>query len=189
MHILVTVVGFLMIMNFETKKKPLTTQQRGSLLRNRQMEKVFYDWLSLLITNRGRTTLKNAKVPTMMAAFGGKKSIFYNLEYQKHLLVRHQLNVMHIGKNVCESIYGTLLHIPRKTKDGLRSRNDLVEMKIKDELTPTLKKNQHTFLSAACYTLTRDQPVNHTFFNVPAGYSSNIKNLVSMKDLKLQGHK
>ena len=66
----------------------------------------------------------------MMTAFGGKKSIFYNLEYWKHLLVRHQLDVMYIEKNVCESIYGTLLHIPRKTKDGLKSRNDLVEMGI-----------------------------------------------------------
>ena len=50
----------------------------------------------------------------------------------------HQLDAMHIEKNVCESIYGTLLHIPGKTKDGLKSRNDLVDMKIRDELAPTL---------------------------------------------------
>ena len=40
----------------------------------------------------------------MMTAYGGKK-MFYNLEYWKHLHVRHQLDVMHIEKNVCESIY------------------------------------------------------------------------------------
>ena len=71
-----------------------------------------------------------------------KKSIFYNLEYWKHLLVRHQLDVMHIEKNVCESIYGTLLHISGKTKDGLKSRNDLVDMKIMDELALTLQNKQ-----------------------------------------------
>ncbi|KAK9232680.1 hypothetical protein WN943_022928 [Citrus x changshan-huyou] len=74
-----------------------------------------------------------------MAAFSGKKSIFYNLEYWNYLLVRHQLDVMHIEKNVCESIYGTLLHIPGKTKDGLKSKKDLVEMGIRNELAPTLK--------------------------------------------------
>ena len=73
-----------------------------------------------------------------MIAFGGKKSIFYNFEYQKHLLVRHQLDIMHIEKNVCESIYGTMLYILGKTKDGLKPRNDLVEMKITDELAPIL---------------------------------------------------
>ena len=53
-------------------------------------------------------------------AYGGKKSIFYNLEFWKRLLVHHQLNVMHIEKKVCESIYGTLLHNLEKTKDGLK---------------------------------------------------------------------
>ena len=96
---------------------------------------------------------------------------------------------MHIEKNVCESIYGTLLHIPGKTKDGLKSRNDLVEMRIKDELAQTLKNNKRTFLPATCYTLTRDEKIRFCkalkSIKVPARYSSNIKNLVSMKDLKL----
>ena len=35
-----------------------------------------------------------------------KKSIFFDLEYWKYLLVRHLLDVMHIEKNVCENIYG-----------------------------------------------------------------------------------
>ena len=86
---------------------------------------------------------------------------------------------MHIEKNVCKSIYGTLLHILKKTKDGLKLRNDLVEMKIKDELAPTLKKNKFTFLPVACYTLTRDEKIRFCKalkkINVPGGYSSNIK--------------
>ena len=78
----------------------------------------------------------------MLITYGGKKSILYNLKY---LLVHHQLDVMLIEKNVCESIYGTLLYISIKTKDGLMSRNDLVEMKIRDELAQTLKKSTNSF--------------------------------------------
>ena len=104
--------------------------------------------------------------------------------------MRHQLDVMHIENNVCESIYGTLLHILGKTKDGLKSRNDLVDMKIRDELAPSLQKNKPIFLPATCYTLTRDEKTRFCkalkSIKVPAGYSSNIRNLVSMKDLKLQ---
>ena len=43
---------------------------------------------------------------------------------------------MHIEKNVCESIVGTLLNIPGKTKDGLNSRLDLIEMGLRAELEP-----------------------------------------------------
>nr|CAN78569.1 hypothetical protein VITISV_021512 [Vitis vinifera] len=57
-----------------------------------------------------------------------KKSIFFDLEYWKYLHVRLSLDVMHIEKNVCESVIGTLLNIPGKTKDGLNSRLDLLEM-------------------------------------------------------------
>ena len=38
-----------------------------------------------------------------------KKSIFFELEYWKYLHVRHNLDVMHIEKNVCKNIIGTLL--------------------------------------------------------------------------------
>ncbi|RVW35629.1 hypothetical protein CK203_106307 [Vitis vinifera] len=53
-------------------------------------------------------------------------------EYWKYLHVRHNLDVMHIEKNVCESIIGTLFNIPRKTKDGLNARLDLVEMGLRN---------------------------------------------------------
>ena len=45
-----------------------------------------------------------------------KKSTFFELEYWRYLYVRHNLDVMHIEKNVGESIIGTLLNIPGKTK-------------------------------------------------------------------------
>ncbi|RVW37618.1 PH, RCC1 and FYVE domains-containing protein 1 [Vitis vinifera] len=66
-----------------------------------------------------------------------KKSIFFDLEYWKYLHVRHSLDAMHIEKNVCESIIGTLLNIPGKMKDGLNSRLDLLEMGLRCELGPS----------------------------------------------------
>ena len=50
-----------------------------------------------------------------------KKSIFFELEHWKYLHNRHNLDVMHIEKNVCESTIDTLLNIPRKTKDEINA--------------------------------------------------------------------
>ncbi|XP_060971476.1 uncharacterized protein LOC133037842 [Cannabis sativa] len=121
-----------------------------------------------------------------------RKSIFFRLPYWKSLLVRHCLDVMHIEKNVCESIIGTLLDIPGKTKDGLNSRLDLVEMGIRQSLAPE-KKGERLYLPPACFTLSKKekQTVCKSLANmkVPDGYSSNIKNLVNETELKLMGLK
>ena len=53
-----------------------------------------------------------------------KKSIFFKLPYWKNLLLRHNLDVMHIEKNVCDNIVGTLLGQVGKTKDNLNARLD-----------------------------------------------------------------
>jgi len=56
-----------------------------------------------------------------------------------------------------------------------------------------VKENNRTFFPLACYTLTKEEKKRFykalKSIKVPVGYSSNIKNLVSMKDLKLQGLK
>ena len=54
-----------------------------------------------------------------------KRSIFWDLPYWQHLEVRHCLDVMHVVKNVCDSMVGTLLNIPGKTKDGINARKDM----------------------------------------------------------------
>ena len=46
----------------------------------------------------------------------------------------HSLDVMHITKNVCESLLGTLLNMPERTKDGPKARADLKSMGIREEL-------------------------------------------------------
>ena len=99
---------------------------------------------------------------------------------------------MHIEKNVFESIIGTLLNIPRKTKDGLNSCLDLMNMCLRCELVPRFESNR-TYLPSACYTLSRKE--KKVFYQtlaelkVPEGYCSNFRNLVSMEDLKLYGLK
>lgn len=62
--------------------------------------------------------------------------LFKYLPYWKDLEVRHAIDVMHLEKNVFDNIVGTLLDMPKKTKDGLQSRMDLVEMGIREELHP-----------------------------------------------------
>jgi hypothetical protein len=41
---------------------------------------------------------------------------------------------MHITKNVCESLLGTLLNMPERTKDGPKARAGLQKMGIREEL-------------------------------------------------------
>ncbi|CAH9094105.1 unnamed protein product [Cuscuta europaea] len=87
-----------------------------------------------------------------------KESIFLKLPYWQHLTVRHCLDVMHIEKNVCDAIIGTLLNIPTKTKDGIHVQREMQEMQIRPELWVQDKsdkgKKKSTFtLPPACYTL------------------------------------
>ncbi|BBH07168.1 hypothetical protein Prudu_019033 [Prunus dulcis] len=112
-----------------------------------------------------------------------KKSIFFDLEYWKYLPVRHALDVMHIEKNVCDSIIGTLLEIPGKNKDGIAARLDLLNMGVKTDLQPEYGERR-TRLPPGPWNLSRAEKRE-----VPEGYSSNIKNLVSLQDSRLLGLK
>ena len=55
------------------------------------------------------------------------------------LLIRHNLDVMHVEKNVCESILGTLLDINGKSKDGKKSLDDLQRISLRKSLWPEVK--------------------------------------------------
>ncbi|KAI5328207.1 hypothetical protein L3X38_027604 [Prunus dulcis] len=121
-----------------------------------------------------------------------KKSIFFDLEYWKYLPVRHALDVMHIEKNVCDSIIGTLLEIPGKNKDGIAARLDLLNMGVKTDFQPEYGERR-TRLPPGPWNLSRAEKreVCNSFYGmkVPEGYSSNIKNLVSLQDSRLLGLK
>ncbi|XP_022860176.1 uncharacterized protein LOC111380771 [Olea europaea var. sylvestris] len=101
---------------------------------------------------------------------------------------------MHIEKNVCESILGTILHVKGKSKEGLNSRKDLLNMGIRKELHPELKGNIY-YLSAASYMPSKKERelfCKRLFdLRLPDGYSSNISRCVSLTDnriLNLKSH-
>ncbi|XP_071705352.1 uncharacterized protein [Rutidosis leptorrhynchoides] len=191
------------------KKKPAFMGHRRKLAENHPYRKKS-DLFDGTIEDRtlpppldGETTLsKVANINVVLRKKGvgppkgiwKKKSIFWKLPYWKHLRVRHGIDVMHIEKNVCESLIGLLLNIPGKTKDGIKVRRDMELMNIRPELQPKDIDGRSTkFLPPACYTMSK---VEKTKFcqclhgiKVPSGYSANIRKLVSMKDLKLLGMK
>ncbi|XP_015167842.1 uncharacterized protein [Solanum tuberosum] len=81
-----------------------------------------------------------------------KKSIFLELPYWKSLLLRHNLDVMHIEKNICDNIMGTIMNVKGKTKDTINTRLDLKEMNIRPELHP-IQRGEKVEVPTACYTL------------------------------------
>jgi hypothetical protein len=101
---------------------------------------------------------------------------------------------MHTEKNIAESIVGTLLDIPGKSKDSLNVRLDLKEMKIRKNLWPI--KDSHgkiIYNHDAPWTLNADERelfcrrLNDT--KLPDGYASNISKCVDMSEYKLFGLK
>lgn len=59
------------------------------------------------------------------------KSMFFELPYWSKLKLRHNLDVMHVEKNVFDTLMGTILDIKRKTKDTIKARLDLERMGIR----------------------------------------------------------
>jgi len=102
--------------------------------------------------------------------------------------------IFHTGRSykLCIALIGTLLNIQGKTKDEVNARLDLVEMKIRENLV-LREVGRRTYLPLTCYTMSRQEKISFCFclkgVKVPQRYSSNIKSLVSMQDLKLVGLK
>ncbi|CAH9085942.1 unnamed protein product [Cuscuta europaea] len=100
---------------------------------------------------------------------------------------------MHIEKNVCDNIISTILNVPGKSKDVINIRKDMVEhLNIRKELAPQPRENGF-FLPPGSYTLSKAEKKSlceclHGI-KVPSGYASNIRNIVSLQDMKLIGLK
>ncbi|XP_057444525.1 uncharacterized protein LOC130736753 [Lotus japonicus] len=115
-----------------------------------------------------------------------KKSIFFELPYWEHNKLRHNLDVMHIEKNVCENILFTLLN-DGKSKDHLKARKDLQAMGFRHDLWP----DENGKYPLAIYTMTNQGKKSFltTLSNiiVPDGYSSNISRCIDMENFRLSG--
>jgi hypothetical protein len=99
---------------------------------------------------------------------------------------------MHIEKNICESILGTLMNIEGKTKDIIKARRDLQLMGIRKELH--VQQNGKNYrMPLAKYTLTRDEKKGLCEWlkcvKFPDGYASNIGRCVNKVPGKISGMK
>lgn len=103
-----------------------------------------------------KVTEENNNVTISRSADCGwkKKSIFWNLPYWSSLLIRHNLDVMHIEKNVFDNVFKTIWNVKGKTKDTVKSRIELNAYCSRLEL----KVNQQTGkYPKACYTLVKNR--------------------------------
>lgn len=101
---------------------------------------------------------------------------------------------MHIEKNICDSILGTLLNIGSKTKDHLNARFDLQEMGIRKVLHPTKSSDGKNFeIRPAVFDMTNKE--KEIFCSVlrdaklPYGCASNVSRYVHVSERKVSGYK
>jgi hypothetical protein len=122
-----------------------------------------------------------------------KKSMFFRLPYWKDNMLRHNLDIMHIEKNVMDNILGTILDIKGKIKDNLAVRLDLQEMGLRPKLHSFTAANGKTYMLAACHTMSKEDKENFLKVlrnvRVPDEYASNISWCVRLKDYTISGLK
>ena len=68
--------------------------------------------------------------------YGKKRSVFFDLPYWEYNKLGHNLDVMHIEKNICDNLLGILLNLEGKSKENYKARKELKVMKIRPELHP-----------------------------------------------------
>jgi hypothetical protein len=116
-----------------------------------------------------------------------KRSIFWELPYWRTNLLSHNLDVIHIKKNMFENIFNTVMDVKGKTKDNIKARLDIslycnhknMEL-VYDEsrVAKLLEKNAqllvYKWLKSLCF---------------PDGHASNISRLVNIEDYRLYGMK
>jgi hypothetical protein len=140
---------------------------------------------------KGKKRKKNEKAPKD-SPFKKQLIFFKYLPYWKEFEIRHAIDAMHVTKGVFESTIGLLLNIAGKTNDGLNARKDLQALGTREELHPQERLNGKVYLHPASYTLTNEEKraickCLHQI-RVPTGFSTNIKNLVSVSDPKMSGY-
>ena len=121
-----------------------------------------------------------------------KKSIFWELPYWSTLLVRHNLDVMHIEKNVFDNVFNTVMDIKGKTKDNVNARLDLSMLCKRPELK-IVEVNGKPSKPKAVYVLGRGQVKQVCQWlkqlRFPDGYVSNIARSVNVSEGKIYGMK
>ena len=132
----------------------------------------------------------NAKIIKTYKCGWKKRSIFWDLPYWKTLSIRHNLDVMHIEKNVFENIFNTIMAIKGKTKDNAKARADIALICRRPELAFDESTQRYP---KACYSLDKkDKEAVCQWLKdlkFPDGYVSNMGRCTDMKKYKLFGMK
>ncbi|KAL9342279.1 hypothetical protein Peur_065604 [Populus x canadensis] len=121
-----------------------------------------------------------------------KRSIFWELPYWKTNLLRHNLNVMHIEKNVFENIFNTVMDVKGKTKDNIKARLDVAlfcnrkNMELVCDGSRVAKPRASFVLEKNAQLLVYKWLKSLRF---PDGHASNISRLVNTEECRLYGMK
>nr|GEY56746.1 hypothetical protein [Tanacetum cinerariifolium] len=111
-------------------------------------------------------------------AYWKKFNIWYQkLRYLRHHSVPHCIDFIHVEKNVAESLVGTLLNVPGKTKDRVNARLDLAKLGVKPELFAM--QEDKTTLPPAGYTLTNAEKdiFCETLYNIKSLFNEYHKSM------------
>ncbi|KAL0401778.1 UNVERIFIED_CONTAM: hypothetical protein Slati_4207700 [Sesamum latifolium] len=84
-----------------------------------------------------------------------KKNIFWELEYWSTHPIRHNLDAMHIEKNVFDNIFNTMIEIKGKIKNNLNAWKDLKIICNRSKLE--VDERRPNVMLKAVYVLTREQ--------------------------------
>ncbi|KAI5317911.1 hypothetical protein L3X38_037618 [Prunus dulcis] len=120
------------------------------------------------------------------------KPMFFELPYWSKLKLRHNLDVMHVEKNVFDTLMGTILDIEGKTKDTIKARLDLERMGIRRNLWMNSDSDKARRDLAFFSMKPNDKKEFLKFVSsvkFPDGYASNIARCVNVDGGKFTGLK
>ncbi|BBH05136.1 hypothetical protein Prudu_016440 [Prunus dulcis] len=116
----------------------------------------------------------------------------FELPYWSKLKLRHNLDVMHVEKNVFDTLVGTILDIEGKTKDTIKARLDLERMGIRRGLWMN-RDSDKARRDLAFFSMKPNDKKEFLKFvssvKFPDGYASNIARCVNVDGGKFTGLK
>jgi len=121
-----------------------------------------------------------------------KRSIFWELSYWKTNLLRHNLDVMQMEKNMFENIFNTVMDVKGKTKDNIKARLDIAlycnrkNMELVYDESRVTKPKASFMLEKNTQLLVYKWLKSLCFLD---GHASNISRLVNIEDCILYGMK
>ena len=119
-----------------------------------------------------------------------KKSIFWELPYWENLLLRHNVDFMHVEKNFFDNLINTVLNVPGKTKDNAKSRMDLPDLCRRSQLH---MKDDGT-MPVPIFRLSKEEKKEFLRWlkndiKFPDGYDSKFSRCIDETNIKISGLK